>query len=117
MPFAAVWVDLGIITLSEVSQRETNIFYSLFVESRKKGTKSTYFLNRRRLRHGKQTYDCQREVGGGIEQEAGIKHIHYIYRIDNQKDIRTGNYTQYYVIINKGKEYEKEYICAFSTHI
>ena len=39
MPFAAVWVDLGIITLSEVSQRETNIFYSLFVESRKKGNK------------------------------------------------------------------------------
>ena len=36
MPFAATWVDLKIITLSEISQRETNIFYCLFVESRKK---------------------------------------------------------------------------------
>jgi len=72
-----------------------------------------------RLRHRKQTYDYQREVEGGIKQEAGIKHTHTMYRIDNQKDIiySTGNYTQYYVIINKGKEYEKEYICAFSIHI
>ena len=37
MPFAATWMDLEIITLSEVSQTETNIiWYRLYVESKKK---------------------------------------------------------------------------------
>ena len=35
MPFAATWMDLQIIKLSEVSQRKTNIWYHLYVESRK----------------------------------------------------------------------------------
>ena len=37
MPFAATWVDLEIIILSEVSQRATNIIrHHLYVESKKK---------------------------------------------------------------------------------
>ena len=35
MPFAATWMDLEIITLSEVRER-TNITYHLYVESNKK---------------------------------------------------------------------------------
>ena len=34
MPFAAIWVDLEIITLSEVRQRKTNIWYHSYVESK-----------------------------------------------------------------------------------
>ena len=35
MPFAATWMDLEIIILSEVSQTETNtISYPLYVESK-----------------------------------------------------------------------------------
>ena len=36
MPFAATWLDLEIITLSEVRQRKTNIIWChLYVESKK----------------------------------------------------------------------------------
>ena len=35
MPFAATWMDLDIIILSEVSKRKTNtIWYHLYVESK-----------------------------------------------------------------------------------
>ena len=33
MPFAATWMDLEIIILSEVSQTKTNIWYHSYVES------------------------------------------------------------------------------------
>ena len=35
MPFAAIWVDLEVILLSEVSQTKTNIIYHLYVQSKK----------------------------------------------------------------------------------
>ena len=39
MSFAATWIDLEILILSEVSQRKTNIiWYRLYVESKKSGT-------------------------------------------------------------------------------
>ena len=35
MPFEATWMDLEIVTLSEVSQTKTNIWYRLYMESKK----------------------------------------------------------------------------------
>ena len=35
MPFAAIWMDLEIITLSEVRQKKTNIWYHSYAESKK----------------------------------------------------------------------------------
>ena len=35
MPFAATWMDLDSIRLSEVTQRKTNTCYRLHVESKK----------------------------------------------------------------------------------
>ena len=35
IPFAATWMDLEIIILNQVRQRETNIIYHLYVESKK----------------------------------------------------------------------------------
>ena len=46
--FAATWMNLEIIILSEVSQRKTNIWYCLDVESKKRN-KWTYLQNRNRL--------------------------------------------------------------------
>ena len=43
MPFAATWMDIGIIVLSEVSYRKTNIiWYLLYVEC-KKSYKLTFY--------------------------------------------------------------------------
>ena len=37
MSFAATWIDLEIVIMSEISQRKTNIiWYCLYVESKKK---------------------------------------------------------------------------------
>ena len=38
MPFAATWMDLDIIILSEVSQTKTNTIYHLYVKSKKNDT-------------------------------------------------------------------------------
>ena len=49
MPFAATWMDLQIVILSEVGQRKKNvIYYCLYLES-KKMYKVTYFQNRNRV--------------------------------------------------------------------
>ena len=50
LPFAATWMDLEIIILSEVRQRKMNIIrYHLYVESKKKWYKWIYLQNRNRL--------------------------------------------------------------------
>ena len=47
MSFAAIWMDLEIIILSEVRQRKTNIIrYCLYAESKKKWYKWTYLQKR-----------------------------------------------------------------------
>ena len=63
MPFAATWMDLDIITLSEVSQTKTNIWYHLYVESKK----MLFTKQKQTHRLRKQTYGYQRgKVGVGI---------------------------------------------------
>ena len=48
MPFAATWLDLQIITLSEANQTKTNIMIS-YMKSLKKDTNGTYLQKRHRL--------------------------------------------------------------------
>ena len=48
MPFAAIWIDLEIVILSELSQTKTDtIGYHSYVESKRKG--ATYLQNRSRV--------------------------------------------------------------------
>ena len=66
MSFAATWMDLEIIILSEVRQRKRNIWYHSYIES-KIWYKWIYLQSRNRHRHRKQTYSYQRgKRGGGV---------------------------------------------------
>ena len=67
MPFAATWMNLEIIILSEISQSKTNtIWYHLYVES-KKITQVSFFTQQKQThRYRKQTYGYQRgKIGEG----------------------------------------------------
>ena len=65
MPFAAIWIDLEIIILSEVSQTNTNIIYHLYVESKKVIQMNLFTKQKQTHRLRKQTYDYQRGKVGG----------------------------------------------------
>ena len=61
MPFAATWMDLEIIIISEVRQRKTNItWYCLYVESKKMIQMNLLTKQKLTQRHRKQTYGYQR---------------------------------------------------------
>ena len=52
-------------------------------------------------------------MGGGMEWESGVSRCKSLYRewINNKVLVySTGNYIQYPVINQNGKEYEKEYV-------
>ena len=69
MAFAATWIDLEIIILSEVSQRKTNIIcYQLYVESKRNTNEFIYKIEAHR--HRKQTYSYQRGKMG--EDKLGV---------------------------------------------
>ena len=89
MPFAATWMDLEIIILSDVvRQRKTNIiWYHLYVESTK-WYKWTYLQNRNRLTNFKNKLMVSQRGKMVGRDKLGVwnSHIHTtIYEIDNQQ--------------------------------
>ena len=66
MPFAATWLNLEMITLSEISQTEKDniMSYHLYVDC-KIGHKGTYLWSRNRIMDTEHTGGCQ----GGRELE------------------------------------------------
>ena len=76
MPFAATWIQLEIIILSEVNQKEKDIWYHLYVESK--------IWHKQTHRHREQNCGCQ-GGGGGMDWEVGISRCKLlIYRMDQQ---------------------------------
>ena len=63
LPFAAMWLDLEIIMLSEISQGKTNTVYHFYVESKKRIQMNLY--TKQTQRHRKQIYGYQKGGWGG----------------------------------------------------
>ena len=113
MPFAATWMELEIIILSEVRKGKTNmIWYHLHVES-KIWHKWNYLQNRNSLTDTEnRLVVAKAEKGGGyMDWELGIGrwkllHIEWInYKV---LLLSTRNYIQYPEINHNGKEHKKE---------
>ena len=69
MPFAATWMDLEMIILSEVSQTERQISFDIaYMQNLKKRIQMNLFTKQKQIhRHKKQTYGYQRgNRGRGI---------------------------------------------------
>ena len=114
MPFAATWMDLDIIILSEVSQKEKDKYHTVLLTCESKiWHKWTYLRNRNRLTGIENRLVVARgeRRGGGLDWEFGISRCKLLYKewINNKFLLySTGNYIQYPVINHNGKEYEKE---------
>ena len=115
IPFAATWMQLEIIVLSEVGQRKTNtIWYHLYVKS-KIWHKRTYLWNRNRIRHIENRLVVAKGEGDGrrLDWDFGFSRCKLVYTewVNNKVLLySTGNCSQYPVINHNGKEYEKECI-------
>ena len=104
MPFVATWMNLEIITLSEVSQKEKDKYHMkchLYVES-KVWHKLTCVQNRNWLGHREHNLWLPRGSGGIADAN------YYIGWINNKVLLFSiGNYILYPIINQNGKDYEK----------
>ena len=109
MPFAAIWMDLGIVILSDVGETEKTKYMILFIcIVLKNSTNELIYKQKLRHRCQKQTYGYQR--GKGRRDNVGNRdsHIHSaIYKIDNYKDLlyTTRNSSLYSLKAYIGKEF------------
>ena len=109
MPFAATWMNLEIIILSEVSQRETNIWHLQYMESKRRIQMN--LSTKQKQTDIENKFMVTKRRGINLEFRINVYTLLYIQQINN-KDLlySTGNYIQYLVITCNGKESEKEYI-------
>ena len=114
LQFAATWIQLEIIILSEVSQKKTNtIWYYLYVES-KIWRKWNCLWNR--LKDIKNRLVGAKQVGEGKDWEFGISRCRLLYIgwISNKVLLCSiGNCTHYSVINYNGTEYKRLYIYIY----
>ena len=107
MPFAVIWMQLEIIILSEVSQKEKDKYHmtSIICRIQNMAQRNQSTKQKQTHRHRKQTYGCQ----GGLRKdwELGISKCKLLYTgwINNKVLLYTmENYIQYPVIKHNGKE-------------
>ena len=67
IPFAATWMGLEVVILSEISRTEKQIQYGItYVESKKMIQMSFFTKQKPSQKHGKQIYGYQRGNKGGV---------------------------------------------------
>ena len=121
MPLAVTKMDLEIIRLSEVSQRQISDGISHMWNLIFKMAQMNMFIKQKQT-YWKQTYGFQRghvERRGRINQELGMNVYTVLYtRQISSKDLQysKGNSTQYSVIIYVRKESEKEWVHIQTNH-
>ena len=108
-PFAATWMELEIIMVSEVSQKEKDKYqcYHLYVES-KIWDKWTYLWRRNRLTDIEDKLVNSKGWWGEVGWEFGVSRckLLHIEQINNKVSLQiTGNYIQYPVINHNVNEY------------
>ena len=112
MPFAATWMDLEIIILSEVSQKEKDIYYMISLICGISNMTQINISTKQKQTHrhrGQLWLPRGRESGGRNGVGVSRCKLVYIEWINNKVLLyRTGNYIQYPVINHNGKEYKKE---------
>ena len=78
MPFAATWIDLEMIILAELSQREKDKYHTIsHVECTKMTQLNLYTKLKCTYGHRKQTYDYRRGKGIGKIRSLGLTDILY----------------------------------------
>ena len=105
--FAATWMDLEIIILSEVSHEEKDKYHMISLIRGIENMIQMNLQNRNRLTDREHTCGCEGGGVGGMDWEFGVSrckllHLEWI----NIKVLwySTGNYIQYLVINHNGKE-------------
>ena len=103
MSFAATWMELEIIILSEVSQKDKYHIISLICGILKCWHKWTYLQNKNRLT------DVENRLVAAKDWKFGMSRckLLYIGWINKVLLYITGNYIQYLMIYHNGKEYKK----------
>ena len=112
MPYAAIWMDLEIIILNEVSQRQISYNATCMQNLKIDTNELIYKIETDSQTQKTHLYLPKRTGGGGVNQEFGINiyTLLYIKQITN-KDllyIVYRYYMQYFIITYDGKESEKE---------
>ena len=107
MPFAATWRYLGIVILREISQDKYDIAY-MWNLKKKYDTNELIYKAETDSQTEKTNSWLPKGKGGrwGAQiSSLGLKDLLY----------STGNYTQHFIIIYKGKQSEKEYTHTHTT--
>ena len=78
MPFAATWVNLEIITINEMSERERQTLYAItYTWNLKYGTNELIYKKKQIHRHREQT--CGYRSGRGMDWEFVISRCKLLY--------------------------------------
>ena len=106
MLFAAMWVNLGFIMLSEVSETEEQYHHVTYGQNIKYDTNEPIYKIEPQLQRQKTNLRLPEWKVGETNQKFGVSRYYYIYKIDKQQILldSTGNYIQNPVRNHNGRK-------------